>query len=437
MKQTFIALALLVVGSVPLRGENWPQFRGPYFNGTTTETNLPAKWSTTENVAWSAQLPGGSAATPVICDDHVFVSTVDNTTESLSAIAYDRQSGKQLWKHDIAKGLRQDSRSNYASPTPATDGKVVIYFYGQGSLVAYNFAGEQQWARNLQTDYGDFAFQWTFSTSPLLYDGRLYMQVLQRDEPARGRGRKDQPNESYLLALDPNTGKELFRHVRPSQAVQESREAFTTPLPIQIQGRDELVLIGGDDLTGHDPLTGRELWRWGTWNPERIPHWRHVPSPVIGAGILLVCAPKGDPIYAIKAGGSGQLTEDAIAWTSQDNKAISSDVPTPAFYDGDFFILNEGRKMISRVKPQTGEVVWSARTPGTDKFEASPLVADDKIYLINFVSNVVVMNAKDGQIEHEITMDEPNEEASRASIVASHGQLFIKTPTKLFCIGQP
>ena len=366
----------------------------------------------------------------------MFVSTVDEAKGTLCALAFARKSGKLLWKHDVANEVRKDSRSNYASPTPATDGKVVVFFYGQGSLVAYNFAGEEQWSRNLQSDYGEFAFQWTFSTSPVLYNGRLYMQVLQRDVPARGRGRTDQPNESYLLALDPSTGKSVFRQGRPSQAVQESRESFTTPLPIQINGRDELVLIGGDDITGHDPLNGRELWRWGTWNPDRIPHWRHVPSPVIGDNILLVCAPKGDPIYAIKAGGEGQLGDDAVAWISKDNKAISSDVPTPAFYDGDFFILNEGRKVMSRVKPATGEVVWSVRTPGTDKFEASPLVADGKIYLINFVSNVVVMNAADGTILHEIPMDEPHDEACRSSIVASHGQLFIKTPTKLFCIGK-
>jgi outer membrane protein assembly factor BamB len=436
MKKSVVACVVALLLAAPVLAENWPQFRGPLLNGSTTETNLPTEWSTTENVAWHAELPGGSAATPAIWNDHVFVSTVDTQQETLCALAFDRQTGKLRWKHDVAKGVRQDSRSNYASPSPATDGQVVVFFYGEGSLVAYNFAGDQLWMRNLQSDYGEFAFQWTFSSSPVLHDGRLYLQVLQRDVPAQGRGRADQPNESYLLALDPNTGKTLYRHVRPSQAVQESRESFATPLPVEVNGRAELIVIGGDDMTGHDPATGRELWRWGTWNPDRIPHWRHVPSPVLGDNVLLVCAPKGDPVYAIRAGGAGELNDDAIAWISSDEKAISSDVPTPAFYDGDFFILNEARKLISRVKPATGEIVWSARTPGTDKYEASPLVGDGKVYLINFNSRVVVMNADDGTILHEVTMDEPNDEACRSSIVAARGQLFIQTPTKLFCIGK-
>ena len=431
-----VAIAIFLLFTSRCCAENWAQFRGPAFNGSSPEKNLPADWSTTANVAWAADLPGGSGSTPVVWNDHVFISTIDSAKDTLCAMAYDRTTGQLRWRHDVAKGVRQDSRSNYASPTPVTDGELVVFFYGNGDLAAYNFAGQELWSRNLEKDYGPFAFQWTFSSSPVLYAGRLYMQVLQRDVPANGRGLAERPNESYLLALDPQTGKTLFRHIRPSQAVQESRESFATPLPFQTHGREELVLIGGDDITGHDLATGRELWRWGTWNPERIGHWRHVPSPVAGDDILLVCAPKGDPIYAIKAGGKGELGEADVAWVSRENKVISADVPTPAFYDGDFFILNEGRKMLSRVEPQTGKVRWSVRTPGTDKFEASPLVADGKIYLINFVSNVVIFDAATGKLLKQIPMDEPHDEACRSSIVASQGQLFIKTPTKLFCVGK-
>ena len=198
-----------------------------------------------------------------------------------------------------------------------------------------------------------------------------------------------------------------------------------------------MLVIGGDVLTGHDPQTGKELWRWGTWNPNQIEHWRLVPSPVAGDGVFLACAPKGDPIYAVKAGGSGVLDKSALAWVSRQARDISADVPTPAYYDGDFFILSDVRRCLSRVEPKTGKVKWTVPTPGREKYEASPLAADGKIYLINFVGQVSVFNAADGKVIHSTSMDDPaNGEVVRSSIVAAHGQLFIRTTRKLYCVGK-
>ena len=431
----FLAVAIALCLTMDTSAENWPQWRGPYFNGSTTESNLPTHWSQTENVAWSVDLPGASAATPVVWNDHVFVSSSDAENDELKALCFARKTGQLLWQHTVAKGIRKDSRSNFAAPSPATDGEVVVFFYGNGELVAYNFDGAELWKRNIQDDYGTFAFLWTFSSSPLLFDGKLYMQVLQRDVAVDGRGFSDRKNESYLLAMDPKTGNTLWRQIRPSEAVVESREAFTTPVPYVAKGRPELLVVGGDDLTGHDPETGAELWRWGTWNPGRIGHWRLVPSPVASDNVILVCAPKRDPIYAVKAGGQGQLTDDWLAWVSDEQKDLSSDVPTPAFYDGDFFILSDVRKRLSRVEPATGVVKWSLRTPGDAKYEASPLAADGKIYLINFVAEVAIVDADDGKVIDVIKMDEPRDDSVRSSIIAAHGQLFIRTTRKLFCIG--
>ncbi|MFC1758100.1 PQQ-binding-like beta-propeller repeat protein [Planctomycetota bacterium] len=416
--------------------ENWGQWRGPTFNGATTETDLPTTWTRTENVAWVAELPGASAATPVVWGDHVFVSSGDVERGKLVASCLDRQSGKELWRHDVSDGVRKDRRSTFSAPSPVTDGEMAIFFFGNGDLVAYNFDGDQVWRRNIQDDYGQFAFLWTFSTSPVLYDGKLILQVLQRDVAVDGRGFKDRKNESYLLALDPKTGKEIWKHARPSQARMESREAFATPMPFERDGKKQLLVIGGDDLTSHDIATGKELWRWGTWNSQRITHWRHVTSPIVGADTVLVCAPKREPIYAIQTGGSGVRGDDAIAWDSRENRVVSSDVPTPAFYDGDFFILSDVRKTMMRVKPDSGEVVWQTKTPGIAKFEASPTVADGKVYTINFVGDVVIFDAKTGDEINNISMDEPSENAIRSSIVISGGQLFIRTNEKLYCIGK-
>lgn len=428
----FLATTMLAAAA------NWPQWRGPAFNGSSPEKNLPSSWTKTENIAWQLALPGPSAATPVIWNDHVFISSADTAGQTLQALCVDRKTGKIRWQQQTASGIQRDNRSNFASPSPVTDGERVIFFYGSGELVAFDMDGKRIWARNLQNDYGEFAFLWTFSSSPSLYEGTLYMQVLQRDVVVSGRGRKDAPNDSYLLALDPASGRTLWRQIRPSQAVAESREAFTTPVPFEFNGRKEILISGGDDLTGHDPKTGQELWRWGTWNPTRIPHWRLVPSPIAGDGVILACAPKSDPIYAIKAGETGVLDESDIVWKSRRPGPITADVPTPAFYDGDFFIVNDVSRdnQISRVEPQTGKVKWTTELPGRKKFEASPTLADGKIYLMNFPGDVVVLEADTGNILHQTSMGEEGDTFTRSSIAVAYGNLFIRTNRKLFCVGK-
>ena len=431
------SFALLLSIALPLQAENWPHWRGPNFNGSTTETNLPADWSRTEGIVWSAKLDGCAASTPIVWEDRVFLSGVDAESDSLQALCFDRTNGELLWKHPIAAGTRRDDRSSYAAPSPVTDGELVYFFFGNGDLTCYDFAGERKWARNIQKDYGTFAFNWTFATSPTLYNGILYMQVLQRDVPVAGRGFSDRKNESYLLAMDPKTGKTLWRHIRPSDAVAESRESFSTPVPLVGGGREELLLSGGDALTGHDPSTGRELWRWDNLNPVKISHWRLVPSPVAGGGVVLICGPKRSPVFAVKQGLSGQLSDDDLAWSSAEIRDVTADVPTPAFYEGDFFILSDVRKSLSRVASHSGEVKWTIETPGRAKYEASPLAADGKIYLINFQGQVDVIDAKSGDVIHSIEMDDPEgREVVRSSVVASQGQLFIRTTRNLYCVGK-
>jgi outer membrane protein assembly factor BamB len=156
---------------------------------------------------------------------------------------------------------------------------------------------------------------------------------------------------------------------------------------------------------------------------------------VAGEGIVLACAPKGDPIYAIKAGGTGTLNDSAIAWKSSDNREVSSDVPTPAFYDGDFFILGDGKRVLSRVEPTTGKVKWRAEVPGRKKLEASPTVADGKVYFMNFGGELTVFDTDKGELLANIPMGEPSDNETRSSIAVAHGNLFIRTNHKLFCIG--
>ena len=438
----------LVFSTVALHAENWSNWRGPLHNGSSPEKGLPGKFSKTEGVKWAVDLPGSSAATPVIWGDRVFVTAADAKTKQQAAICLDRKTGRQLWRADISEYSTDGQYSNSCSPSPVTDGKLVFFFFGTGELVAFEVGGKKLWERNL----GPFAFQWTFSTSPLLHDGRLIMQVLQRDVAVRGRG-KPTGNESFLLALDPATGKDLWRSLRPSDAVAESREAFSTPLPFTHNGREELVVVGGDCITGHDPKNGRELWRWGTWNPTKIGHWRLVPSPTVGGGVILACGPKNAPVYAVKAGGSGTLTTKNLAWQSHvqqvedaaeaaptiNERDLTTDVPTPLFYEGKFYILNGTKRKLYCVDPAKGAVVWSGDLGGRSPFQCSPTAADGKIYMMNFDADVFVVQAGGSEfklLNNANFKDEGDDTRHRSSVAISQGNLYIRTGTKLFCLGQ-
>ncbi len=440
MTQRFRSLGILlyslagVATALTVHAADWPQWRGPAFNGSTPETGLPAKFSKSENIAWSAALPGPSASVAIISGDNVFVSSGDKLNKAIVAMCLDRKTGKVRWQNKINDGYNRDERSNFSSPSPVTDGKTVVFLYGNGDLVAFDNTGKKLWSHDLQKQFGEFAYQWTYSASPTIFNGKLYVQILQRDEPVHDKGKVG--GESFLLCLDPGTGKVIWRHVRPTEAKAESREAFSTPIPFQHNGRWELLITGGDMVSGHDPETGKEFWRWGTWNPTRITHWRLVPSPVAGAGVVLACAPKKEPVFAVKLGGNGVLPDSAIAWQSTKPSPITSDVPTPLFYQGDFFILSDGAKALSRVEPATGKVKWTMSTPGIKKYEASPTGADGKIYLMNFAGDVVVVDAANGNVLLNTPMGETGDNETRSEISVSHGQLFIRTNSKLFCVGK-
>ncbi|MCB1087075.1 MAG: PQQ-binding-like beta-propeller repeat protein [Verrucomicrobiae bacterium] len=432
------AVFLLSVSLIlPLAAGDWPNWRGPEYNGSSPdESDLPVKFSKESGIKWKVKLPGQGASTPIVWQDGVYVTSADETQNGIVALRLNRETGETVWSKKLGEGINQDERSNFAGPSATTDGNIVVFFTGAGDLAVFDLEGKELWHRNIQKDYGSFAFQWTFSSSPLLYHGTLYLQVLQRDSAVGDRGFKDKKNESYLLALDPKTGKEKWRHIRPSDAVQESLEAFSTPIPTTHNGRDEILIVGGDCITGHDPETGKELWRWGTWNKEKIGHWRLVPSPVAGDGIALACAPKGAPVYAVPLGGSGKLFDSNLAWVSE-GKEVNSDVPTPLFYQGRFYILNDRNKYLTCVEPATGKVIWSERLDAKVKLEASPTAADGKIYLLSHLGEVFVVQAGDEfRLLHQTQLGEAQSTNIRSSIVPAHGHLFIRTDDTLFCVGK-
>ena len=437
-------IAGIAAGSPDVRAADWVQWRGPNHNGSTQASGLPVEFSKSKGVKWSVELPGPSPATPIVVGERVFVSSMQGPDHALMALALDRGTGKLLWKQQVGFGPPTDNRANKAGPSPVCDGERVIFFYGTGELAAFGLDGKKLWQKNITRDHGDFAFLWTFCTSPLLHKGKLYIQVLQRDTPVNGRGgtKGGGPIPSFILALDPATGDVLVKHLRPAGAVSESLEAFTTPIVhTRSDGSEEIVIVGGDCLTGHEPGTLKETWRWGTWNPKKIPHWRLVPSAVAGAGVILACAPKGDPIYAIRADLTGDRSGDpqAVAWTSAGNAAVSSDVVSPAFHDGKFYVVRgEGRdKFLSCVEGATGKVLWSGKLPGKHLFRASPTVADGKVYMIDYGGNVVVASAGPKfEILATAALGEDGDDLISATPVVSGKNLFFRTNSRLFCIGE-
>lgn len=443
--RTDLPLFLLLCAPASAGDGDWPHWRGPNYDGSAEAKGLPADFGKEKSVRWKAPLPGPGEGTPIVSGEHVFVTGVDAEAGALLALCYSRESGEERWAHAAGSGYRAgdrgsptalDPRSTYAAPSPVTDGERVVFFYGNGDLVAFDFEGEELWRRNLQQDFGDFAFQWTFSASPTLFDGRLFVQVLQRNEPAHDVGKEGA--KSFLLALDPATGETKFRHDRPSPAVKESLESYATPIPHErAEGEFELLVAGGDVLTAHDPASGKELWRWGTWNPgHREAWWRLVPSPVVGAGRVIVCAPKREPVFAVKAGGEGELGADWLAWQSEGRQNfVTSDVPTPLFYDGRFYVLSDMREALSRVHPETGAVEWTTPMPGKHLWRASPTGADGKIYCLNHGGLVVVVDPKSGAVLHQAELGEEGDDGICSSVVAAHDRLFVRTHTTLYCFG--
>lgn len=426
---SFAFQALLI--SVPSRAENWPQWRGPFFNGSTTEKDLPAQWSKTENVAWVAPLPGYSGATPVVWGDCVFVSSPGDQKELL-LICLDRKGGQVRWRKAVAGKDRQVGRNNMASPSPVTDGKKVFILFATGDLAAFDFAGQELWKRNLADEHGRFANMWLYGSSPMLYRGKLFVQVIQSnprpDSYSHALDNKPE-RESFLLCLDPPTGKNLWRHIRPTDAVEESQKAYTTPVPCAGKQGEEVLVVGGDYVTAHALDTGAELWRCGGLNFRKEHAWRTVPSPVAADGIIIACGPRGDPVLGIKDGGRGLVTETHIAWRFQE---FPSDCVTPLYYQQNLFVLDGDHQMMTCLEPQTGAKVWQGNLGVRDIFRASPTGADGKIYCLSENGTAVVLDA--GHEFKILSTVHMGEAPVRSSIAVAHGELFIRTAQNLYCV---
>jgi outer membrane protein assembly factor BamB len=426
---------------------DWPNWRGPNQDGSSPEKGLPEKFSKTENVKWSVATPGLSASVPVVSKGKVFLTAPIDAEKQLVALCYDAKSGKELWRNVVTGGeLQWDNKSNLASPSATTDGERVVFLFANAVAACFDYDGKEIWKRDFKETHGAFGTQWTYGSSPLLDGGKLYIQVLQRNAPfdfqGFHKGSEGKDMSSYILALDPASGKDLWKVIRPSEAENETLESFASPVCFTFNEQRQLLIVGGDCVTGHDATTGRELWRWGNWNPDKNKNLRLVPSVVAGDGIVVACSPKKRPVFGVKLGLTGPQTDSALAWTS-DPKKFTSDVSTPAYSDGRFYVLDSDHKTLICVDPKTGKVIWTGDTGSKAKFESSPTVADGKVYMTNFWGDVYVVKAGGDKFEL-LSVNEmgdgtkPNGDAKscRSSIAAADGCLFIRTQDRLYCVGK-
>ena len=429
--------------------ENWPHWRGPDRDGVSPETNLPVEWSATENVTWKVPMTAWSGATPIIWGDYIFLNAAeggkrtpprhgrrrregrgqpsgspppppaeeeepDPHAAELALWCLDRNSGEILWKRSLGGSNRQLMKQNMSSPSPVTNGEHVWVMTGTGILKSFDFKGREIWSRDIQADYGEFGLMWGYASSPLLYNDTLYVQVL--------HGMKTE-DPSYLLGIDPATGSTRWRVERPTDAIAESPDSYTTPAVLSYQGRTEIVITGGDYVTGHDAATGKELWRAGGLNPNKARNYRIIASPLVSGDMVYVSTRK-NPLLAFQLGGG----EPNQLWQTADGP----DVPTPVTDGTYLYVLRDNGVMLC-LKSHSGEVVWGPERVRPGTYSASPVLADGKIYV---TSEDGVTSVVEAGPEFKVVAENELEGYTLSSLAISQGQIFVRTEKYLYCIGE-
>ncbi len=452
MKRQIVCIALMLavfmIAGFMQAQEKWPHWRGPHHNGISDSTSLPTKWSSTENIVWKIPLPSWSAATPIIWGDRIFITSpskpepkteqpaqkppeqkqqqrrrrrpsLDPGGPKLFLFCISKKDGKILWKRELDDKNQIHRKQNDATPSPVTDGKHVWVVTGTGKVTAFDMDGKQIWKKDLQQEYGAFGHNWGYGSSPLLHDGSLIVEVL--------HGMKtDDP--SYIVSFNAETGKIQWQQERPTDAQRESPDAYTTPVLLKHEGKTQIVISGGDYVTGHDFNTGKEIWRASGLNPLKRSNYRVVPTPIIVDGLIYAPTRK-KPLLALKVGGTGDITESHLVWKYEGSGA--PDVPSPVC-DGKYFYMVDDRGLVTCLDSKTGTVIWGPETTTEGIVSASPILSDGKLYILNEKAVTSIVSV--GSEFKLLATNELDGTYTLASPAVSGSQLFIRTSTHLYCI---
>jgi outer membrane protein assembly factor BamB len=436
-RRAVFALVVLTAAS-SLLAQEWPSFRGPGARGVSDSQGLPAEWSVSggTNIRWKVAVPGLGHSSPIVSGDRVFVTSAvsakvaalalgdaggialadDGIPHSWRLFCLTARDGKVLWEKEVTSGLPRAKRhvkASQANPTPATDGRTVVAVFGSEGVFAFDFTGRLLWRRDLGVLnpglLGDATSEWGHGSSPVIDGDKVIVQV-------------DRHKDSYLVALDLETGTDVWRVAR------DEGPAWTTPALVTAAGRTDLVVVGGHYVRGYDPASGKERWRFKDQAEVKTP------SPFVSDALLVLAGGyRGRPIFGLKMGALGDVSvaDDAksgafLAWRTEPGGPYTS---TPVAYRGLLYsVRDEG--ILSVFDLATGERVYQQRTNGTHA--ASLLASDGKVYVTAEGGEVTVVKA--GRTFEALARNDMGESCMATPAIAN-GTLFVRTLGHLYAIG--
>ena len=393
----FVLLFLIVV--VDIRGEDWPEFRGPTGQGHSSETGLPLTWSETRNVRWKAAIPGRGWSSPSILGDRIWVTTATDEGRSLRALSLDRETGAILHNVEVfrLKSLGTiNAKNSHASPTPVLEGDRVYLHFGAHGTACITQSGDIVWKIRLDYDNG----QHGPGGSPVLYEDLLIVSC-------------DGQDVQFVAALDKMTGKVRWKRSR------EGFQAYTTPLVLRLAAGDQVISPGAFRAVAYEPKTGKEIWqvKYGDG-------FSNVPRPVFGNGLVFICTGFQEPsLLAVRVDGHGDVTKKSIGWTL---KRGVPKTPSPLLVGDELYFVNDDG-IATCVDANTGIEHWRARFGGS--FSASPIYADGRIYFLSEEGSSVVLSP--GKQLKVLAKNELDGE-TLASMAVSGGSIFIRSRTHLY-----
>jgi outer membrane protein assembly factor BamB len=398
-----VALCAVVFNAA---GENWPQWRGPRGDGTSLETNVPVKWSATENVMWKSAMPGEGHSSPIVWGNAVFVTTAVKETRKRLLLRLHAETGKVVWERTVvvAEPESMHRENSSASSTPVTDGQYIFTSFQAGARVdlrGFDFNGKQIWAvQPLQ-----FEGQHGYSYSPVLFNELLIFDCRQEGEAA-------------VLALDKRTGAVRWRAVPGNRRI-----SHVTPLLVNHPRGTQLVVCGSNETCGYDPLTGKQLWR--CQGPDDVA----VAGLSFGEGLVFATA--GYPTrtrMAVRVDGKGNVTGTHVKWKEHRQATY---VPSPVYHAGHLYtMLDDG--LLYCFDAQSGKPVWEYRLGG--RFRSSLVLANEKIYATNDKGLTTVF-AADPKGFRLLGSNDVKEFCYGTSAI-SNGRVYLRTGERLWCFAE-